>query len=533
MDPRSAQAVSSGTLTQELFAEPVPVVPAAAPRIPAPRSLLDVVLDATPVDRERAGARLDQFLKEPAPGRALELWLGAIPDLARAELRRHITLRLTRDIAHIDDLLNRQVNAILHHPDFQKLEASWRGLHYLVEQVPETENIKVRVLNVSWKALNRDLVERAIDFDQSQLFRKVYSDEFGTPGGEPFGMLLGDYEIRPRPSAESPVDDLATLGAVSSVAAAAFAPFISAAHPSLFGLDSFTEMELPLNLSRTFDQIEYVKWNGLRDREDARFVGLTLPRVLTRLPYEDDNARTDRFCFREDVEKPDRSQYLWGTPVYAFGAVVVRAFAESGWLAAIRGVERGVVGNGLVTNLPCDSFATSKTGVALKSITDGVITDAQEKELGDLGFIPLCQCQDTGQAAFYGNQSVQRPKKYDELAPTVNARLSAMLQYILCVSRFAHYIKVITRDRIGSFEGPSDCEDKLRKWLQNYVTTNDSAGSETRAKHPLREAKVKIMEIPEKPGSYRCEIHLRPHFQLDQMTSAVRLVTELAPPQRG
>src|SRR5262249_10692791 len=255
--------------------------------------------------------------------------------------------------------------------------------------------------------------------------------------------LLGDYEIHHRPQPDHPVDDLAALRAIAGVAAAAFAPFIAGVHPSTLDLTSFVELERPLNLPRTFDQLEYLKWRGLRQAEDARFIGLTMPRVLTRLPYQDNTARVDGFRFREEVDAPSRQGYLWGTAVYAFGAVLVRCFAESGWLAAIRGARRGVEGGGVVTGLPVHSFSTDRAGIALKCSTDVIISDAQEKELGDLGFIPLCYCQDTELAAFYGNQSLQKPAKYDEPAATVNATLSAMVQYMLCVSRIAHYVKVI------------------------------------------------------------------------------------------
>jgi type VI secretion system protein ImpD len=407
------------------------------------------------------------------------------------------------------------------------MEASWRGLHFLVHQVPEGENVKIRVLNLSWKELTRDL-ERALEFDQSQLFRKVYNEEFGTPGGEPFGVLLGDYEIRHRPAPDHAFDDVSTLTSISNVAAAAFAPFIAAAHPALLDLTSFAELEQPLNLPRTFEQAEYLKWKAFRDTEDARFVGLTAPRVLMRPPYADDGSREDGFRFHEQLEGVGRAQHLWGTAVYAFGSVLIRSFTQSGWLANIRGVERGVEGGGLVAGLCTPSFATDKPGVATKCATDVIITDAQEKELAELGFMPLCHCQDTEYAAFYGNQSVQSPKPYDELPATINARLSAMLQYILCVSRFAHYLKVMTRDKVGSFFGPAECEDYLRRWLLNYTTGNDNASAEMKARYPLREAKVQVRERPDKPGTYTCVIHLRPHFQLDQMVTAVRLVTELA-----
>ena len=393
---------------------PLTTHPAAnAARLSTP-GFLDAVLQATTPAVQGTSA-LDRFLQEPVPGKALQQWLGPLPALHGPALKRYVAQRLNRDIARLDALLNGQVNAILHHPDFQKLEASWRSLHFLVQQVPDGGNVKIRVLNVSWKELTRDLTVRALEFDHSDLFRKVYSDEFGTPGGEPFGVLLGDYEIRHRMSADYPYNDLETLNAVAGVAAAAFAPFIAAAHPSLLELTSFADLERPLNLSRTFEHLDYLKWKAFRKKQDARFVGLTLPRVLVRLPYVDDSARTDGFRFREEVASAERGNYLWGNAAYAFGAVLIRAFVESGWLADIRGARRGELSGGVVAGLPVHSFSTDKSGVAPKCSTDTIITDAQEKELGALGFIPLCYCQDTELSAFYGNQSVQEPQEWDKL----------------------------------------------------------------------------------------------------------------------
>jgi type VI secretion system ImpC/EvpB family protein/type VI secretion system ImpB/VipA family protein len=498
--------------------------PADTSRGPA-RGLLDAVLNA-PVAADQPDTLLGRFLRERDPAQALLLWAG--PDaLGRGpDARDRLARLLNRDVAGLDELLTRQVNAILHHPAFQKLEASWRGLRYLVDQVEDEKNIKIRVLHITRKELVRDL-EQALEFDQSQLFRKVYDQEFGMPGGEPYGVLLGDYEFVNHP------EDIGLLSGMAGVAAAAFAPFIAGAHPSFLDLTAFTELERPLNLPRTFDQLEYLRWKAFRQVEDARFVGLTLPRVLRRLPYRDDASRVDGFRFHENVSAPDRSQYLWGNAVYAFGGVLVRAFAACGWLADIRGVHRETLGGGVVTGLPVCSFGTDKPGVAPRCSTDVIITDAQEKELGDLGFIPLCHCPDTDLAAFYGNQSVQLPKKYDEPAATANAKLSAMLQYILCTSRFAHYLKVICRDRIGSFAGPADCELYLRRWLQNYQMGNISAGLEVKASRPLSEAHVEVREPPGQPGKYQCVARLKPHFQLDQMAAGVRLATELAPRRAG
>jgi type VI secretion system ImpC/EvpB family protein len=298
------------------------------------------------------------------------------------------------------------------------------------------------------------------------------------------------------------------------------------------------DLDRPFNLSAVFEQADYIKWRAFRDSEDARFVGLTLPHTLMREPYKDDNSRVEGFQFREDVDGPDASKYLWGNAAYAFGGVVIRAFIESAWLADIRGVpwrdengriRRGVLGGGLITDLPIHSFRTDRDRVAPKFSTDIVITDVQEKELGDLGFIPLCRCKDTTFSVFYGNQSVQKPQKYDRAPATINAKLSAMLQYMLCVSRFAHYLKVIVRDRVGSLTEPAEVENYLHRWIQKYVIADDNAGQEVKAEYPLREARVQVSAIPSKPGSYMCVTHLRPHFQLDELIAAVRLKTELAP----
>ncbi len=518
--------------------EPLQVIASTPPpenrRLQA--TLLEEVVSSTGEARGAAqSAFLDCFLAEPTLENALYLWLGLADPLAPRPNRAEITRRLAGDIARIDQLVATQLNAILHHPAFQKLEASWRGLSYLVGKLPDNDSVKIRLLSVSWAELDQDQ-SRALEFDQGQLFRKVYEAEFGHAGGEPFGVLLGDYEVRPRMTALHPHDDVEILSKISGVAAAAFAPFVTGVHPSFFGLDSFAELERPLDLSRTFEQIEYLKWRSFRESEDARFVGLTLPRILLRVPHVSGDRGSQTIHFREDVEGPDRSRYLWGNPVYAFGGVLIRCFLSSGWLAEIRGVRHGddesgtkicLDDGGLVTGLPVHSFATDRSGLATKCSTEIIITDTREKELDELGFIPMCHCQDTEFSAFYSNGSVQKPKNYDNPKATANARLSAMLQYMLCVSRFAHYLKVISRDKIGSMNSPEDCELFLGQWLRGYTTSSDTGGLEVKSKYPLREAKVSVRERPDKPGSYNCVIHLRPHFQLDQMFTTMKLTTEL------
>ena len=495
---------------------------------PATLGLVDAVLDASPTVRTRSSSTLDEFLAAGTLGDAMKVWSRAAHVDPQQTKLRQVTRWLNRDIARLDALLSRQVNVILHHPRFQKLEASWRGLKYLVEQVQDSQSTRIRILDASWKTLVRDL-DRAIEFDQNQLFKKIYSEEFGTSGGEPFSVLLGDYEIRPGPRPGSPMDDLDALQNISQVAAASFAPFIASADSSLLGLDSFGELERPLNLQAIFEQPEFLKWRKLRQTEDARFVGLTLPQILMRLPYEDRGTRVDGFRFQEKLTAGRAKDYLWGNAAYAFGAVLIRAFNQSGWLADIRGVRPDRDEGGLVTGLPTQSFNTDSLGVVTKCSTDVMVTDFQEKELSELGFIPLCHCKDSEYSAFYSNVSIQKPAVYDEQTATANARISAMLQYMLCVSRLSHYLKVLGREKVGSFTEASDCEHFLNEWLQQYITQDDEAPLDVKAKYPLREAQVEVREQPGKPGSYYCVVHLQPHYQLDDMTTGIILSTELAP----
>lgn len=425
-------------------------------------------------------------------------------------------------IAQIDALLSAQLNEIMHAPEFQQLEGSWRGLHYLVQQTETSTMLKLRVMNVSKRDLLRDL-ERAPEFDQSALFKKVYEEEFGTFGGAPFGALIGDYEFGRHPQ------DLALLEKISNVAAAAHAPFISAASPQLFNLDSYTELGGPRDLAKIFDTVEYAKWRSFRESEDSRYVGLTLPHILMRLPYGPETVPVEDFNFKENVDGTDHSKYLWSSAAYAFGVRLTNAFAKHHWCAAIRGVE----GGGLVEGLPAHTFKTDQGEIALKCPTEIAITDRREKELSDLGFIPLVHCKGTDYAAFFGAQSSQKAKKYDTDAANANARLSTQLQYIMATSRFAHYLKAMMRDKIGSFMTRQNAEDYLNRWIANYVLLDDNASQEAKAQNPLREARIDVSEVPGKPGVYRAVAFLKPHFQLDQLTLSLRLVAELPPPAQG
>ena len=425
-------------------------------------------------------------------------------------------------IAQIDHLVSLQLNQVMHAPEFQKLEGSWRGLRYLMDNSETGTMLKIRVLNASKKDLLRDL-QKAPEFDQSALFKKVYEDEYGVFGGEPFGALIGDYEFGKHP------EDIELLEKVSNVAAAAHAPFLTAADASLLNLDSFTNLGQPRDLAKIYDSTEFAKWKSFRQSEDSRYVGLCVPHILMRLPYGRDTKPVDGFNYEEAVDGTDHSKYLWGNAAYALGARLTTAFATHGWCAAIRGVE----GGGLVEGLPAHNFRTDEGDIALKCPTEIAITDRREKELADLGFVPLVHCKNTDYAAFFSVQSAQKPKLYDKEAANANARLSAQLPYILAVSRFAHYLKAMMRDKIGSFMSRAECERFLNDWIMNYVTSDDMAGPIIKARRPLRDARVEVTEVPGKPGAYRAVAFLRPHFQLDEIAVSLRLVAELPPSTRG
>ena len=492
-----------------------------------PASVISVDIDSL-CESEPHLLDLKDFIAEKDDKKALQFWLREHQPNNSYTTREDILFAIDRSITEIDHRINDQLNSIIHHPDFQKLESAWRGIWYLAVQADGVKNLKLKMLDITWKEVARD-INRAMEFDQSELFKKIYSDEFGSPGGEPFGVLIGDYEVSHKPSKKLPNDDISTLRGLAQVAAAAFAPFIASASHEFFGLDDFDSLGMPFDLKRTFKQDEYIPWNALRDSPDSRFIGLTVPRVLMRLPYQLRPGSYKGIYFYEKVDKENKN-YLWGTAAYAFGAVLIREFGSVGWFGHIRGVPRNQIGGGLISNLPVDSFLTDADKISYKPSTDVVITDAVERELGNQGFVPLCQCYDTPFAAFYSNQSAQRPKYQDRRADTrssVNAKLSSMLQHVLCGSRVAHYIKVMIRDKIGSFVTAEDCENMLRNWLYKYTSGRDDLEWEEQARFPLREADVKVYEDSRKPGQYQCSIRLVPHYQIDQMVSELELVTEL------
>lgn len=435
----------------------------------------------------------------------------------------NLSVTLDARVAELDRLISEQLSEVMHHPDFQHLESSWTGLHYLCRHTSTGSMMKIKVFNTTKRELIRDF-KTAIDFDQSALFKKVYEEEFGTFGGAPFGTLIGDFEISRQP------EDMYFVEQMSHVAAAAHAPFISAASPEMFGLETFTDLGKPRDLSKVFDTVEYAKWTSFRESEDSRYVGLTVPRFLGRLPYNPkDGTTVEGFNFVENVDGTDHAKYLWVNAAYAFGARLTSAFENYGWCAAIRGVE----GGGLVEDLPTHTFKTDQGEVALKCPTEIAITDRREKELSDLGFMPLVHCKNTDYAAFFGAQSAQKARKYDSDAANANAALAAQLQYIFSVCRIAHYLKSMMRDKIGSFASTGSVQEFLNRWIRQYVVEDDNATQETKAAYPLRAANVEVSEVPGRPGVYRAVSFIRPHFQLDELSVSLRLVAELPQSQKG
>jgi type VI secretion system protein ImpC len=470
------------------------------------RSLLDQIVEEGRIARDPAAKERGRNLVKEFVSQVLDGTMTVSKD-AEAMINARIQ--------QIDHLLSIQLNEILHNPALQKLEASWRGLKYLLDQSETSDKLKIKVLNVSKKELLRDL-QRAPEFDQSALFKKVYEEEYGVFGGAPFGALIGDYEFG------RGGEDVELLEKVSQVAAAAHAPFLTAAGPEMMNMESFTNIDGPRDMAKVFDSTEYAKWKSFRQTEDSRYVGLCLPHILMRLPYGKDNKTIDAFTYEEGVDGTDHSKYLWGNAAYALGARLTSAFAMYGWCASIRGVE----GGGLVEGLPTHNFTTDEGDIALKCPTESPVTDRREKELADLGFIPLVHCKGTDYAAFFSVQSSQKQKMYNTEAANANARLSTQLPYILAISRFAHYMKAMMRDKIGSFMSRKECQDFLNNWINQYVAVGE-VGATIKAQKPLSEARIEVAEVPGKPGVYRAVAFLKPHFQLDELSVSLRLVADL------
>ena len=470
-------------------------------------SLLDQVVAATRPQSTSEADRAKDYFKQ---------FLGSVVQPGQV-ISRDVESSIKFWIGEIDKKLSAQLNAVMHTPEFQKLEGTWRGLHYLVNQSETGENLKIRVLNVSKKELFKDL-ERAAEFDQSSLFKRIYEEEYGQLGGKPYGMLIGDYEFSRSP------EDVSLLKMISGVAASSHAPFVANSSPKMFNMESFSELATPRDLTKIFDSVEYASWKSFRDSEDSRYVALAMPRVLSRLPYGADFKTVSEFNFEEAVDGKEHDKYAWMGAAWAYATRITDAFSKYGWMARTRGVE----GGGKVEGLPVHTFPTDDGDVAMKCPTEIAITDRREFELSNLGFMPLIHSKGSDFAVFIGAQSCQKPKAYFDPAANSNAELSAKFNLILNTSRFAHYLKVMARDKIGSFMEVGECENWLNRWIENYVVVNpQDVGDETKAKMPLSAASVTVQAVKGKPGSYEAVAYLRPHFQLETLSTSMRLVAEV------
>ena len=477
-----------------------------------------------PTEGSELGALLEKQFK-PKTDEAAEAVNQAVQTLAQQALVN--TALISNDayrtieaiIAAIDKKLSEQINLIIHHADYQKLESAWRGLHYLVNNTEVDEMLKIRVMNISKKELHRTLKRyKGVGWDQSPVFKKVYEEEYGQFGGHPYGCLVGDYHF------DHTAPDVEMLGEMAKISAAAHAPVIAGASPQVMQMDTWQELANPRDLTKIFDNTEYAAWRSLRESEDSRYLGLAMPRFLARLPYGANTNPVDNFDFEEDTGSGDHRSYAWINAAYAMASNINRAFKYYGWCTAIRGVESG----GAVEDLPAHSFPTDDGGVDLKCPTEIAISDRREAELAKNGFMPLVHRKHTNFAAFIGAQSLQKPTEYYDPDATANANLAARLPYLFACCRFAHYLKCIVRDKIGSFQEREDVERWLNGWIQNYVD-GDPANStqETKAMKPLSAAEVVVAEVADNPGYYTSKFFLRPHYQLEGLTVSLRLVSKL------
>ncbi|MDO8334614.1 MAG: type VI secretion system contractile sheath large subunit [Nitrosomonas sp.] len=473
-------------------------------------NLLDDILNKTriarsDVERTRAKDLISELITEALNG--------------TVTVSKDVISAIEARMADIDNALSDQLNAVMHAPEFQQLEGTWRGMRYLVMNSETNTQLKIRVINVTKQDLIKNF-DDASDFDQSAIFKKIYGEEYDMFGGAPYAAIVGDFEFSRHP------EDIRLLEEMSHVAAAAHAPFLTAASAELFNLDSFAELPDPRDIAKIFDTEEYIKWKSFRESEDSRYVGLVLPHVLGRLPYGANNEKIEAFNFEEDVSGKEHNKYLWMNAAYVLGTRLTDAFARYGWCTAIRGVKSG----GLVEGLPTHTFTTDEGEIALKCPTEVAIGGRREKELSDCGFITLVHCKGTDKAAFFAAQSAQKVKKYNTHAANANARLSAQLPYILAVSRFAHYMKAILQDDVGGSTTRDELEKRMNRWIMNYVTEDDAASFAVKAEYPLREARIDVVEVEGKPGVYKAVAFMRPHFLLDELTIAMRLVAELPSP---
>ena len=428
-------------------------------------------------------------------------------------------------IAEIDKKLSDQINQIIHHEQFQSLESAWRGLHYLVNNTETDSMLQIRVMNISKKELHKTLKRyKGTAWDQSPLFKRLYEDEYGTLGGKPYACLVGDYYF------DHSAPDVELLGEVSQISAAMHAPFIAAAAPSLFLMDSWQELANPRDLTTIFTTAEHAAWRSLREREEARYIGLTLPRFLARRPYGAKSDPVDAFDFEEDTAGADSARFNWANAAYAMAVNINRSFKQYGWCSRIRGIESG----GAVEGLPTHTFPTDDGGVDMKCPTEIAISDRREAELAKNGFMPLLHKKNTDLAVFVGAQSLQKPPKYDDPNATANANLAARLPYLFATCRFAHYLKAIVRDKIGSFGSREDMSTWLSNWIMQYVHGDPAhATEEEKARKPLAAAEIVLEDIEGNPGYYRAKFYLKPHYQLEGLTVSLRLVSRLPSQQAG
>lgn len=436
---------------------------------------------------------------------------------------KNLTYTIQSAIENIDKQLSKQLAAVMHSEKLKKIEGSWRGLQYLVSNSLINGTLKIRVMNVDKKTLSKDF-SKSLEFDQSDMFKKLYESEYGTAGGEPYGLVIGDYEFGKHP------DDMELLENISHVAAAGFSPFVSSTAPSLLGMDKWSDLSKPRDLEKIFDSPEYLKWNGIRNSEDSRFVSLVMPRVLARQPYGAQSKAIEEFAYEEaetdangKIKALDHEDYCWMNAAYVMGTRMTASFSEFSWCTSIRGAENG----GKVEGLPAHVFTSDDGDIDFKCPTEIGITDRREAELSNLGFLPLCHYKNTDYAVFFGGQTIQKPITYDNPDATANANISARLPYIMATSRFAHYLKVMARDKIGSFLERKDAEVWLNQWVLNYVNGNGDAGPRTKAKYPLAEAKIQVVEVPGKPGSYNAIAWLRPWLQMEELTASLRMVARI------
>lgn len=435
----------------------------------------------------------------------------------------NLTHSISQAIKGIDKIISKQLAEIMHHEKFKKIEGSWRGIHHLVTNTETAVNLRVKMLNVTKEELGKD-ARKAVDFDQSQLFKKIYENEFGSPGGEPYGALIGDYQFSNHP------DDIETLTKITNVAAAAFCPFISAASVQFFGFEDWQSFAKSRDLAKILETPEYSSWRSLRESEDSRFLVLTLPKVLARLPYGKSTRLVDEFGFQEmpvdEQNRPiqlDHNDYCWMNSAYVLGSRLTNAFTKYGWCTAIRGAE----GGGRVDNLPVHTFISEDGDIDAACPTELGITDRREAELSRLGFLPLCHYKNADYAVFFGGQTVHKPKNSSNAVDNANAAISARLPFVMATSRFAHYLKVMARDKIGSFTETAEVERWLNRWINTYVNGSADSAQDTKAKYPLAKARVKVEAVPGKPGAYQAIAWLQPWLQLEELTASLRLVANI------